>query len=369
MRSESENNMPTFIGLLICASLAAAQDDHPLRVAIAGLDHGHVAGFFRALERRKDVEIVGVFDPDPALHKKYGDQNHIAIDLFFTNLGAMLDKVKPDAVATFTNTFDHPMVVEACATRKIPVMMEKPLAVSMDHARAIQKAAAGSGIPVIVNYETTWYRSHAEMHNLIKVQKAMGDIRKMVAMDGHEGPKEIHTPPEFFNWLGDPVKNGAGALFDFGCYGANLMTWMMDNQRPIRITAMTQQIKPEIYPRVDDEATVLVEYPHAQGIIQGSWNWPFARKDFEVYAQRGYADAIGGNSLRVRLPGQQEEARTPPELAPDDRDSVSYLISVVRGHRKPSGLSSLENNMIVTEILTAARESAKSGKSVALASK
>ena len=108
---------------------------------------------------------------------------------------------------------------------------------------------------------------------------------------------------------------------------------------------------------------------HAQGIIQGSWNWPFARKDFEVYAQRGYADAIGGNSLRVRLPGQQEEARTPPELAPDDRDSVSYLISVVRGHRKPSGLSSLENNMIVTEILTAARESAKSGKSVALASK
>jgi predicted dehydrogenase len=369
MRSESENNMPTFIGLLNCASLAAAQDDHPLRVAIAGLDHGHVAGFFRALERRKDVEIVGVFDPDPALHKKYGDQNHIAIDLFFTNLGAMLDKVKPDAVATFTNTFDHPMVVEACATRKIPVMMEKPLAVSMDHARAIQKAAASSGIPVIVNYETTWYRSHGEMHNLIKDQKAMGDIRKMVAMDGHEGPKEIHTPPEFFNWLGDPVKNGAGALFDFGCYGANLMTWMMDNQRPIRITAMTQQIKPEIYPRVDDEATVLVEYPHAQGIIQGSWNWPFARKDFEVYAQRGYADAIGGNSLRVRLPGQQEEARTPPELAPDDRDSVSYLISVVRGHRKPSGLSSLENNMIVTEILTAARESAKSGKSVALASK
>ena len=118
--------------------------------------------------------------------------------------------------------------------------MEKPLAVSMEHARAIQKAAAGSGIPVIVNYETTWYRSHAEMYNLIKDQKAMGDIRKMVAMDGHEGPKEIHMPPEFFAWLSDPVKNGAGALFDFGCYGANLMTWMMDNQRPLRVTAMAQ---------------------------------------------------------------------------------------------------------------------------------
>ncbi len=358
--------MRILLGLLLCGSFASAQEK-PLRVAIAGLAHGHVDGFFRAIQNRKDVELVGVFDPDPGLHKKYGDKYGVAGDLFFTSLGAMLDAVKPEAVATFTSTFDHPVVVVACAARKIPVMMEKPLAVSMEHASVIQKAVENRGIPVIVNYATTWYRSHAEMHNLIKDQKAMGDIRKMVAMDGHEGPKEIHVPPEFFAWLSDPVKNGAGALFDFGCYGANLMTWMMDGQRPIRVTALTQQIKPDIYPRVDDEATVLVEYPKAQGIIQGSWNWPFARKDFDVYAQRGYANAIGGNALRIRLPGQKEESRTPPEIGPDDRDSVSYLIAVARGRRKPSGLSSLENNMIVTEILTAARESARTGKSIALA--
>ena len=120
---------------------------------------------------------------------------------------------------------------------------------------------------------------------------------------------------------------------------------------------------------VDDDSTIVLQYPHAQAVIQGSWNWPFSRKDFEVYAQRGYADAIGGNSLKVRLPGQQEESRTPPEIAPDERDSVSYLIAVVRGRRKPSGLSSLENNMIVTEILVAARESARTGKAVALSAK
>jgi predicted dehydrogenase len=354
------------LSLLVCASFAAGQNEKPLRVAIAGLAHGHVDGFLKKLKDRKDVELVGVFDPDAALHKKYADRYNIASGIFFTDLAVMLDKIKPEAVASFTNTFDHPVIVEACASRKIPVMMEKPLAVSMDHARRIQKAAASSGIPVIVNYETTWYRSHGEMHALIKDQKAMGDIRKMVAMDGHDGPKEINVPPEFFGWLSDPVKNGAGALFDFGCYGANLMTWMMDNQRPIRVTAMTQQIKPQIYPHVDDQATVLVEYPKAEGIIQGSWNWPFARKDFEVYAQSGYANAVGGDTLRVRLPKQDEKVRTPAELGPEERDSVSYLIAVARGKRKPAGLSSLENNMIVTEILTAARESARSGKAIAL---
>src|SRR5581483_9413583 len=236
-----------------------------------------------------------------------------------------------------------------------------------EHARAIQAAAGRGHIHVIVNYETTWYRSHGEMWTLLKEQHAGGNIVKMVAMDGHPGPKEINVGPEFLGWLTDPVKNGAGALFDFGCYGANLMTWMMDNQRPIAVTALTQTIKPQIYSRVDDEATILVEYPKAQGIIQASWNWPINRKDFEVYAEKAYAVATtGGGSLRVRMPdAKDEETRTPPELAADEKDSISYLIAVARG-KKPAGLSSLENNVIVTEILSAARESARTGKAVEL---
>jgi predicted dehydrogenase len=338
----------------------------PLRVVIAGLVHGHVDGFFRQVKGR-DVEIVGVSDPDPALHRKYAARYGLPIEIFSTDLAKLLDKTKPEAVASFSNTFDHAEIVEISAARRLPVMMEKPLAVSMEHARRIQKAAKQANIPVIVNYETTWYRSHGALYKLLKEQAAGGEIRKMVAMDGHQGPKEINTPPEFFNWLTDPAKGGGGALFDFGCYGANLMTWLMDNQRPISVTALTQRIKPAIYPNTDDEATILVEYPRAQGIIEGSWNWPFNRKDFEVYAQKAYAIAVGGGTLRTRLPGaQQEETRAPEELPADERDSISYLTAIARGKLKPAGLSSLENNIIVTEILSAARESARTGKRVIL---
>ena len=146
----------------------------------------------------------------------------------------MLEQTSPQAVASFTSTLDHPTVVEAAAARHVPVMMEKPLAVSIADARRIQQAAERGHIQVFVNYETTWYANHAAIWSLFKEQHAAGDIRKMVAMDGHEGPKKINVQPEFFEWLTDPVKNGAGALFDFGCYGANLMTWLMDNHRPTR---------------------------------------------------------------------------------------------------------------------------------------
>jgi predicted dehydrogenase len=360
--------------LLTCLAalpvFAAAQDDpaaKPLRLAIAGLNHGHVSGFLSGALRRSSVQLVGIYDPDAALLARYAEQHRLAAEVRFTDLAKMLDSVKPEAVATFTDTAGHAGVVEACAPRHITVMMEKPLAVDMKQARAIRDAASKYGISVMVNYETTWYRSHGEIWNLLHEQKAGGAIRRMVAMDGHEGPKEIKVQPEFLAWLTDPVRNGAGALFDFGCYGANLMTWMMDNQRPLKVTALTATNKPQIYGKVDDEATILVQYPQAQGVIQASWNWPFSRKDFEVYGEKGYAIATGGNGLRAQLPGQKaEETLTPPALPADMQDSLSYLTAVARGKFKPTGLNSLENNFIVIEILDAARQSARTGRTVEL---
>jgi predicted dehydrogenase len=339
----------------------------PFRLAIAGLVHGHVSGFLRAAQQRQDVQIVGVFEPDASLRRKYAERYALPDAVLFGDLALMLDHTKPEAVASFTNTADHPVIVEAAAAKRIDVMMEKPLAVSNEHALRIKRAAERGGIDVLVNYETTWYPSHGAIWTLVKERRAAGDIRKMVALDGHSGPKAINVQPEFLDWLSDPARNGGGALFDFGCYGANLMTWLMENQRPLRVTAITQQFQPGVYPRVDDEATILLEYRKAQGIIQASWNWPFNRKDFEVYGEHGLAIATGGNGFRLALPKEPEHSVTPEPRAADERDSISHLMAVVRGHRKPNGLSSLENNLIVTEILDAARQSARTHKPVTLA--
>src|SRR5436190_2831939 len=175
--------------------------DAPLRLAIAGLAHGHVSGFLNAAAKRQDARVIAIFDPDAALVASYAKRYQIPAEGQFTDLAKMLDTAKPEAVATFTSTFDHARVVEACASRHVPVMMEKPLAVDMKQARAIQQAAARGGIPVIVNYETTWYKSHGEIWKTMKEQKAGGEIRKMVAMDGHQGPKEGNGQPEVVAWL------------------------------------------------------------------------------------------------------------------------------------------------------------------------
>ena len=355
------------LALLLCAAPSAAgAEPPPVRLGIAGLVHGHVRGFLDRLSGRTDVQLVAIADSDPTLVEEYRDRYGLTRTQAYTSVERMLEGARPEAVAAFTSTFDHPAVVEACAARRVHVMMEKPLAVSMEHARRIADAASRAGVQVLVNYETTWYPSNAAVFRAVR-DGALGPVRRMVAHDGHRGPQEIGVQPEFLRWLTDPVLNGGGALTDFGCYGANLFTWLMGNARPTSVTAVTQTIKPAVYPRVDDEATIVVTWPEAVGIIQASWNWPFDRKDLEVYGRTGQALTVRREAVRFRREGRAEdEVRSPALTAPDD-DPVSYLVAVARGRVRPDGLSSLANNLIVTEILDAARESARSGRTVRLA--
>ncbi len=364
MRIASLGLFLTFVAVSLAFSAPAAQ---PLRVGIVGLVHGHVHGFLQQSLHNAEIEIVGIVEPNRQLLDQSAARYGFGPTLLFTDLEDMLQKAHPQAVLVYTNTYDHRRVVEICARHGVHVMMEKPLAVNLDDALAVEKAAHAGKIQVLVNYETSWYRSNHAAYDLVH-GGALGDIRKVVIHDGHNGPKEIGVEPEFLAWLTDPQLNGGGALFDFGCYGADLMTWLMDGQRPQTVTAVTQRIKPEIYSRVDDEATIILTYPKAQAIVQASWNWPFDRKDMEVYGQTGYAVTVKRDDIRVRRGGnntQEEQVAAKPISAPYDTE-LSYLRAVILDGAKPDALSSLETNVRVTEILDAARRSAATGKTIKL---
>ncbi len=247
-------------------------------------------------------------------------------------------------------------------------MVEKPLAISLDHANEMKRLSEEHNIQLLTNYETTWYASNHAVKEFVDGNQ-IGPLRKIVVHDGHKGPAEIGINSEFLDWLTDPKQNGAGALTDFGCYGANLITWLANGERPISVFALTQTMKPELYPLVDDEATILLEYPTMQGIIQASWNWPFSRKDMQVYGKTGYAQADNARLTRFREHESTGEIRKiQTELDYPFNDPFSYFVALIRGdiEEEPWSLSSLENNMIVMEILQAAILSAESGQKVYL---
>ena len=343
-----------------------AAKELPLRVGVVGLVHTHVH-WILGREDRGDIQIVGIVEPNRELARRYSEQHGYSMDIVYDSLEEMVEAVQPEAVTAFNSIYDHLEVVQYCAPKGIHVMVEKPLAVSLDHAREMLNLARTHGIHLLTNYETSWYGSTHEAFNILNKQNKIGDLKRIVFNTGHPGPIEIGCNPEFLEWLTDPVLNGGGALTDFGCYGANIATWMLKGETPVSVTCVTQQLKPHLYPNVEDEATIILTYRNAQVIIQASWNWSHNRKDMEVYGTSGFVICKNTRDMVI----QESEAEGPytaqASILPEDiNDPFALLHQVVRKKYiiKPFEVSSAENNEIVMQILEASKASARTGKTI-----
>ena len=358
--------------LFIALIRGNAQQQEPLRVGIIGLTHSHVH-WILGREDIGDIKVVGIVEPNRDLVQRFLDRHGKSnwMDMVYNTMDEMIKATKPEAVTAFGTIYEHLAVVEKCAPLGIHVMVEKPLAVSMEHATKMAALARKHNINLLTNYETTWYPTNHKANELLKSGE-IGDLRKVVVHDGHRGPSKIGINKEFLDWLIEPKDNGGGAITDFGCYGVNLMTWMMGGKKPNTVTAVTAQLQPENNPKVDDDATIILSYDNVVATIQPSWNWPVGRKDMEVYGLTGAIFADNRHDLRIRkakgYDGFDETVMKLEELEAPYNDPFSMLASIVR--RKivlpPYDLTSLENNLIVVEILEAAKMSAKSGQTIKL---
>lgn len=334
--------------------IAHSRETGPLRIGIAGLVHGHVEGLLWQATQRTDLRIVGISEPDRAVFDRLAAKYNLDPALYHPSLERMLDDTKPEAVSVMGSVRDHLAAVEACAPRGVHTLVEKPLAFSAADAHRMEELSRRHGVLVLTNFETSWYASVREAHRLVK-SGAFSPVRRMVFRHGHRGPREIGCSPEFLAWLTDPALNGGGAVVDFGCYGAVLATWIMDGQRPTRVVASRATLKPLLYPQVDDDATIVLTYPAATAVIQASWAWTHDNKDMDLHTERGSLHAAKWDSLTMREPDGPVRALKPPTKPDWLKDEWTYLRSVVRGECEVDPLSSIEYNVIVAEILDAAR--------------
>jgi predicted dehydrogenase len=359
-----KNKISFITGILLCAMIVANAQSN-FRVGVAGLNHDHIYNILNAYSKGQ-VNIVGIAEPNKALWAKYGKQFHIPDSVFFEDLKTMVTIRKPAIVLGYNTVGKHVDVVEVCAPLGIPVMVEKPLAATLEQAKRIEALANQYRTTVLTNYETTWYPSYQQVYDIVN-RDSIGGVRRMVVHDGHQGPKEINCSPEFLAWLTDPILNGAGALNDFGCYGADLMTWLMHGQKPIAVTAIARHYKPQVYPKVEDDATILVEYPGATGEINASWAWPFGIKDLEVFGETGYLHAFNDKDLTMRKRERINSTPTVNPLTEPQNDPVAYFNAFLNKTIKADDdRTSLKYNMIVMQILDAAKRSIKEGKRIVL---
>lgn len=330
----------------------------PLRIGIIGLTHDHVHGLLWNASRRDDITIVGIAEPNRELFDRFAARYQLDPSLYHASTAEMIDATHPEAVSVMGSIREHVDAVAACAPHGVHLLIEKPLTFSRADASRIESLARDNRVLVLTNFETSWYASVREARRLVDSGE-LSPLRRMNVRVGHRGPQEIGCSPDFLAWLTDPDLNGGGAVVDFGCYGAVLSTWMMHGQRPTSVTARASTLKPAIYPRVDDDATIVLTYPTATTVIEASWCWTHDNKEMDLYTDRASIHAAKWDALSIRQPDKPATEVKPPAKPEHLSDEWTYLRKVVRGECEVDPLSSLEYNLIVAEILDDARRVAR----------
>jgi predicted dehydrogenase len=333
------------------------------RVAIVGLDHDHVWGLLKYLESEPDAELVAIAEPQPALAKEAKSRVQSSVK-FYSAYVPMLDEVKPDAVIVTTSSDRHLEILRECAKRHIHYSVEKPMATNAADAHEMEKLANQAGIKLMVNYWNAWVApSHELFHRVSDGQ--VGAVQKIIVQYGHAGPKEIGVSEYFANWLYDPVKNGGGAIMDFGCYGAEWALWLKG--RPKRVMATAQKLKVEQHNKVDDDSTIVLDYPDATVIIEASWDWPYSMGQVQVFGPKGsllatpdelFYHSANDDRTKIALEGHRLAVSPVPR---ETSNPISYFMDRIRHDRPIEDPLSARLNVQVMEILDAARESARTG--------
>jgi predicted dehydrogenase len=345
-------------GILLALPLAAQE-----KIAVVGLEHSHVWGHLGKMIKGDPAKLVGIAEKNPELiaeAKKAGAPDN----LIYADYGKMLDETKPDIVWAFVPNNRHLEIVQACAPRKIHVIFEKPLASTYKDALEVRRLAQKNGIYVMTNYQMAWWPANYTA----KKQADSGEIGKVWRLRGivgHGGPGSQGARSKyFFDWLTDPVKNGAGALMDFGCYNALWSLWYMG--RPETVYAQANHLRPDVFPKVEDNATLVLHYKNGVGLFEGSWDLPRSYQDLEVFGPGGSVYMQNG---KVEMHKSRTKEAQPVAIEPlpaDRAEPIAYMISCIRQKKAPEGLVGIDINVGVNEIIEAAKMSVKTGREVAL---
>jgi predicted dehydrogenase len=235
-----------------------------LKVAVIGvgaMGHNHV----RIYSELPDMELVGVADTDAsaaqAVARRYGTRA-------YADYTQLLDEQKPDAVTIAVPTVDHLDVALHVIRRRIHLLIEKPIAFSVDEGRQIIAAAEQAHVQLMVG--------HIERFNpavvALKAHLADGELGRVFQIDAHrQGPFPAR------------VKD-VGVVIDLAVHDLDVMRYV-SGAEVVRVYAETER---RIHSTREDLLTGLVRLDDGTvGTLTINWLTPTKIRELYVTGERG----------------------------------------------------------------------------------
>ncbi len=345
--------------------------DGKIRLAFVNADHLHFGGLMRAALEVPWAEVVGMVVDDEEL-RAWAHGQFPSVPLFEAS-DELYDKAKPQAIATCADNLNALDVVTEAAEHGVHVMKEKPMAASLDVAEEMLVATSRAGVRLMINWATNWQPAFHYAKQLVD-EGQIGQVWQVYNRSGHGGPpadyqKRGPVARIGWGWLMDRERNGAGAYVDFCSYGAVVSRWFMG--QPSRVYAMGGRYVQQHF-AVEDNAVLLMGYPHGHSIAEGTWSTPTTpvRIPTLIYGSKGTI-AIAGDKVQIATltddpRNPKQETLTAPAMPDHYKSGPAYFTYCILHDQPFEGIVNPQISRDSQEILEAGLYSMEEGEEIGL---
>lgn len=304
-------------------------------------------------------------------------QEHFGIRKVYQDYAAMLDEEKPDlAIITSENAW-HRQIVQDCAMRGVDVCIEKPMAMSYGDALTMARDAQATGTLLLVNWPVTWRPYLHQMKQLVD-EGVIGQVIQIKYRAGHTGPLGPGARHRGVQQTADPMTDleksrtwwhqrncGGGAMLDLCCYGSLLAAWFIGE--PAQAVMGMKGNFASQWGEVEDNAAMLVRFPRAMAIVEGTWTTPQADAPVApvIYGSKGMLSCVRQDETFVirmtDLTGQTREWSVKPAAGHLTDTATAYVHTRDTGTPLHETLAT-ELNLQAMAILDAGIRSTVSGQ-------
>lgn len=335
---------------------------------------GRIAVNHIAAAKMNQLDIAALCDrqPDKAegLRKRLLPMS--APDLVYDDYQKMVREVKPELVAIATESGEHAKVACECIRHGCHVIIEKPIALSLEDADEIIRLSGQYGVKVCACHQNRFNHSIQKIREAVECGK-FGRLYHGVANIrwNRERPYYEQAP-----WRGTWKQDG-GALMNQCIHNIDLLRWMMGG-RIMEVIGVTDQLK-HAYLEAEDLGIAIVRFENGSyGIIEGTTNiYP---QNFEetlyLFGEKGTVKAGGKSVNKIEewiVSGDEAQAeQIKREYSEEPPNVYGYghnplytdMIEAIETDREP--YVSAEEGRNALELVLAIYKSSHTGKSVRL---
>jgi len=336
-----------------------------LRIGVLGMTHDHVWGNLKDLNASALGELVAAADPNEELLNKAKTQYNCPT--VYDSYEDMLEEESLDAVYVFGDNLTGAELSIMAAEAGLHVLIEKPMASTLDGAMRMLAAARTAGTSLMVNWPFAWLPQLQKAFEMVQAGE-IGQLFQTKYRSAHAGPKELGCTPYFYNWLYDAELNGAGALMDYCCYGAALARYLLG--QPSRVNGIMGHCVKD-YITLDDNAVIVMQWPRAIAITEASWTQIGHLTSYQalIYGSEGTLVVEPGANGKLLLANQAHEDGIAIDVPPAPagmRNATDYFLTRISQGLPIEGICSAEISRDAQEILEAGILSAQEGKVMSL---